>query len=154
MLPAEYKAGRLQAYKLICEMMTRHQDVFPNSDFLVHLYHVMHKGITSGDQVRGSRWHRMPVGHSYFYSPIDGAPVKLMGFTCFGPVSVPGNMACRRRFVMYFFLRDVTQGFWLFLGVHMFSAALLLFGIACDFAMTGLVEVHGIAILLRLRFSR
>uniref|UniRef100_A0AAQ4NRP2 Ral GTPase activating protein catalytic subunit alpha 2 n=1 Tax=Gasterosteus aculeatus aculeatus TaxID=481459 RepID=A0AAQ4NRP2_GASAC len=50
MLPAEYKAGRLQAYKLICEMMTRHQDVFPNSDFLVHLYHVMHKGITSGDQ--------------------------------------------------------------------------------------------------------
>ncbi|XP_070698012.1 ral GTPase-activating protein subunit alpha-2 isoform X2 [Pempheris klunzingeri] len=50
MLPAEYKAGKLQAYKLICEMMTRHQDVLPNSDFLVHLYHVMHKGITSNDQ--------------------------------------------------------------------------------------------------------
>uniref|UniRef100_A0A8D0AN38 Ral GTPase activating protein catalytic subunit alpha 2 n=1 Tax=Sander lucioperca TaxID=283035 RepID=A0A8D0AN38_SANLU len=50
MLPAEYKAGKLQAYKLICEMMTRHQDVFPNSDFLVHLYHIMHKGITSEDQ--------------------------------------------------------------------------------------------------------
>ncbi|KAI3367873.1 hypothetical protein L3Q82_026708 [Scortum barcoo] len=50
MLPAEYKAGKLQAYKLICEMMTRHQDVLPNSDFLVHLYHIMHKGITSGDQ--------------------------------------------------------------------------------------------------------
>ncbi|XP_070776798.1 ral GTPase-activating protein subunit alpha-2 [Enoplosus armatus] len=50
MLPAEYKAGKLQAYKLICEMMTRHQDVLPNSDFLVHLYHVMHKGLTSGDQ--------------------------------------------------------------------------------------------------------
>ncbi|TMS21207.1 Ral GTPase-activating protein subunit alpha-2, partial [Larimichthys crocea] len=50
MLPAEYKAGKLQAYKLICEMMTRHQDVLPNSDFLVHLYHVMHKGITSDDQ--------------------------------------------------------------------------------------------------------
>ncbi|TKS86392.1 Ral GTPase-activating protein subunit alpha-2 250 kDa substrate of [Collichthys lucidus] len=50
MLPTEYKAGKLQAYKLICEMMTRHQDVLPNSDFLVHLYHVMHKGITSDDQ--------------------------------------------------------------------------------------------------------
>uniref|UniRef100_A0A3Q1CAU6 Rap-GAP domain-containing protein n=1 Tax=Amphiprion ocellaris TaxID=80972 RepID=A0A3Q1CAU6_AMPOC len=50
MLPAEYKAGKLQAYKLICEMMTRHQDVLPNSDFLVHLYHIMHKGFTSDDQ--------------------------------------------------------------------------------------------------------
>ncbi|KAM4625333.1 ral GTPase-activating protein subunit alpha-2 [Polymixia lowei] len=50
MLPAEYKAGKLQAYKLICEMMTKHQDVLPNSDFLVHLYHVMHKGFTSDDQ--------------------------------------------------------------------------------------------------------
>uniref|UniRef100_A0A3Q2DXH9 Ral GTPase activating protein catalytic subunit alpha 2 n=1 Tax=Cyprinodon variegatus TaxID=28743 RepID=A0A3Q2DXH9_CYPVA len=50
MLPAEFKAGKLQAYKLICEMMTRHQDVLPNSDFLVHLYHVMHKGFTSDDQ--------------------------------------------------------------------------------------------------------
>ncbi|KAM9340852.1 ral GTPase-activating protein subunit alpha-2 [Symphorus nematophorus] len=50
MLPAEYKAGKLQAYKLICEMMTRHQDVLPNSDFLVHLYHIMHKGVTSDDQ--------------------------------------------------------------------------------------------------------
>ncbi|KAM7376513.1 hypothetical protein PAMP_006241 [Pampus punctatissimus] len=49
-LPAEYKAGKLQAYKLICEMMTRHQDVLPNSDFLVHLYHIMHKGFTSADQ--------------------------------------------------------------------------------------------------------
>jgi len=52
MLPPEYKAGKLQAYKLICEMMTRHQDVIPNSEFLVHLYHVMHKGITSNDQVQ------------------------------------------------------------------------------------------------------
>ncbi|XP_077403583.1 ral GTPase-activating protein subunit alpha-2 isoform X5 [Vanacampus margaritifer] len=50
MLPAEYKAGKLQAYKLICEMMTRHQDVLPNIDFLVHLYHIMHKGFTSNDQ--------------------------------------------------------------------------------------------------------
>ncbi|XP_016105027.1 ral GTPase-activating protein subunit alpha-2-like [Sinocyclocheilus grahami] len=50
MLPSEFKAGKLQAYKLICEMMTKHQDVLPNSDFLVHLYHVMHKGFTSEDQ--------------------------------------------------------------------------------------------------------
>ncbi|XP_061699184.1 ral GTPase-activating protein subunit alpha-2 isoform X3 [Syngnathoides biaculeatus] len=50
MLPAEYKAGKLQAYKMICEMMTRHQDVLPNIDFLVHLYHIMHKGFTSNDQ--------------------------------------------------------------------------------------------------------
>uniref|UniRef100_A0A8C1YT44 Ral GTPase activating protein, alpha subunit 2 (catalytic) n=1 Tax=Cyprinus carpio TaxID=7962 RepID=A0A8C1YT44_CYPCA len=50
MLPSEFKAGKLQAYKLMCEMMTKHQDVLPNSDFLVHLYHVMHKGFTSDDQ--------------------------------------------------------------------------------------------------------
>ncbi|XP_051942453.1 ral GTPase-activating protein subunit alpha-2 isoform X6 [Hippocampus zosterae] len=50
MLPADYKEGKLQAYKLICEMMTRHQDVLPNTDFLVHLYHIMHKGFTSNDQ--------------------------------------------------------------------------------------------------------
>lgn len=51
MLPVEYKAGKLQAYTLICEMMTRHQDLLPNSDFLVHLYYVLHKGFTSDDQV-------------------------------------------------------------------------------------------------------
>ncbi|KAL2099141.1 hypothetical protein ACEWY4_005621 [Coilia grayii] len=50
MLPPEFKEGKLQAYRLICEMMTKHQDVLPNRDFLVHLYHVMHKGFTSDDQ--------------------------------------------------------------------------------------------------------
>ncbi|XP_066526072.1 ral GTPase-activating protein subunit alpha-2 isoform X3 [Hoplias malabaricus] len=50
MLPTEFKVGKLQAYRLICEMMTKHQDVLPNSDFLVHLYHVMHKGFSSEDQ--------------------------------------------------------------------------------------------------------
>ncbi|KAF5909698.1 ral GTPase-activating protein subunit alpha-2 isoform X1, partial [Clarias magur] len=50
MLPAEFKSGKLQAYRLICEMMTKHQDVPPNSDFLVHLYNVMHRGFTSDDQ--------------------------------------------------------------------------------------------------------
>ncbi|MGH0137712.1 UNVERIFIED_CONTAM: hypothetical protein FKN15_036575 [Acipenser sinensis] len=49
-LPPEYKEGKLHAYRLICEMMTKHQDVLPNSDFLVHFYHVMHKGFISDDQ--------------------------------------------------------------------------------------------------------
>uniref|UniRef100_A0A8C3K012 Ral GTPase activating protein catalytic subunit alpha 2 n=1 Tax=Calidris pygmaea TaxID=425635 RepID=A0A8C3K012_9CHAR len=49
-LPNEYKEGKLQAYRLICAMMTRRQDVLPNSDFLVHFYFVMHLGLTSEDQ--------------------------------------------------------------------------------------------------------
>ncbi|XP_074752109.1 ral GTPase-activating protein subunit alpha-2 isoform X2 [Athene noctua] len=49
-LPKEYKEGKLQAYRLICAMMTRRQDVLPNSDFLVHFYFVMHLGLTSEDQ--------------------------------------------------------------------------------------------------------
>ncbi|XP_015209759.2 ral GTPase-activating protein subunit alpha-2 isoform X2 [Lepisosteus oculatus] len=49
-LPPQFKEGQLQAYRLICEMMTKHQDVLPNSDFLVHFYHVMHKAFTSEDQ--------------------------------------------------------------------------------------------------------
>ncbi|XP_062379234.1 LOW QUALITY PROTEIN: ral GTPase-activating protein subunit alpha-2 [Sardina pilchardus] len=50
MLPWEFKEGKLQAYRLICELMTKHQDVLPNREFLVHLYHVMHKGFNSNDQ--------------------------------------------------------------------------------------------------------
>ncbi|XP_060042035.1 ral GTPase-activating protein subunit alpha-2 isoform X2 [Erinaceus europaeus] len=49
-LPSEYKEGKLQAYRLICAMMTRRQDVMPNSDFLVHFYLVMHLGLASEDQ--------------------------------------------------------------------------------------------------------
>uniref|UniRef100_A0A673TQA4 Ral GTPase activating protein catalytic alpha subunit 2 n=1 Tax=Suricata suricatta TaxID=37032 RepID=A0A673TQA4_SURSU len=49
-LPNEYKEGKLQAYRLICAMMTRRQDVLPNRDFLVHFYLVMHLGLTSEDQ--------------------------------------------------------------------------------------------------------
>lgn len=88
-LPAEYKAGKLQAYKLICEMMTRHQDVLPNSDFLVHLYHVLHKGITSDDQVRpaGGACSKT-AGCSVFPQP-DGAAVKLTSGTGIGPVEKP-----------------------------------------------------------------
>uniref|UniRef100_A0ACB8EC20 Ral GTPase-activating protein subunit alpha-2 n=1 Tax=Sphaerodactylus townsendi TaxID=933632 RepID=A0ACB8EC20_9SAUR len=49
-LPDEYKEGKLHAYKLICAMMSRRQDVVPNPDFLVHFYLVMHIGLTSKDQ--------------------------------------------------------------------------------------------------------
>ncbi|KAM6144405.1 ral GTPase-activating protein subunit alpha-2 isoform 2-T2 [Erethizon dorsatum] len=49
-LPNEYKEGKLQAYRLICAMMTRRQDALPNSDFLVHFYLAMHLGLTSEDQ--------------------------------------------------------------------------------------------------------
>nr|XP_033792148.1 ral GTPase-activating protein subunit alpha-2 isoform X2 [Geotrypetes seraphini] len=49
-LSSEYKEGKLQAYRLICGMMSRRQDVLPNSDFLVHFYVVMHNGLNNNDQ--------------------------------------------------------------------------------------------------------
>ncbi|XP_063774245.1 ral GTPase-activating protein subunit alpha-2 isoform X2 [Pseudophryne corroboree] len=49
-LPNEYKEGKLQAYKLICGMMTRRQDVLPNSDVLVQFYLVLHNGLIHEDQ--------------------------------------------------------------------------------------------------------
>ncbi|XP_051781502.1 ral GTPase-activating protein subunit alpha-2 isoform X2 [Erpetoichthys calabaricus] len=49
-LPSEFKEGKLQAYRLICEMMTKRQDVLPNYDFLVHFYYVMHMAFMSNDQ--------------------------------------------------------------------------------------------------------
>ncbi|KAG8444002.1 hypothetical protein GDO86_009258 [Hymenochirus boettgeri] len=49
-LPNEYKEGKLQAYKLICGMMTRRQDLLPNSDVLVHFYFIMHTGLNHEDQ--------------------------------------------------------------------------------------------------------
>ncbi|XP_075781905.1 ral GTPase-activating protein subunit alpha-2 isoform X2 [Pelodiscus sinensis] len=58
-LPNEYKEGKLQAYRLICAMMTRRQDVLPNSDFLVHFYLVMHIGLTSEDQAPRSEAHTL-----------------------------------------------------------------------------------------------
>lgn len=86
MLPAEYKAGKLQAYKLICEMMTRHQDVLPNTDFLVHLYHIMHKGITSEDQVRPVGGNFRKAGLWSVFTPLDGAPDMLLWCTCISSV--------------------------------------------------------------------
>nr|XP_030124502.3 ral GTPase-activating protein subunit alpha-2 isoform X3 [Taeniopygia guttata] len=50
MLPSEYKEGKLQAFRLLCAMMSRRQDLQPNSDFLVHFYFVMRLGLTSQDQ--------------------------------------------------------------------------------------------------------
>ncbi|XP_058690884.1 ral GTPase-activating protein subunit alpha-2 isoform X2 [Poecile atricapillus] len=49
-LPSEYKEGKLQAFRLLCAMMSRRQDLLPNSDFLVHFYLVLRLGLTSEDQ--------------------------------------------------------------------------------------------------------
>ncbi|XP_014110135.1 PREDICTED: ral GTPase-activating protein subunit alpha-2 [Pseudopodoces humilis] len=49
-LPGEYKEGKLQAFRLLCAMMSRRQDLLPNSDFLVHFYLVLRLGLTSEDQ--------------------------------------------------------------------------------------------------------
>ncbi|NWT60573.1 RGPA2 protein, partial [Erythrocercus mccallii] len=49
-LPSEYKEGKLQAFRLLCTMMSRRQDLLPNSDFLVHFYFVLRLGLTSEDQ--------------------------------------------------------------------------------------------------------
>lgn len=109
MLPAEYKAGKLQAYRLICEMMTRHQDVLPNSDFLVHLYHIMHKGITSDDQVQ-------PAGGTYSktasYSNFPRQVAQQLNSCNVHVLALFKNwkvMVCRCQFAVYFFLFDVTQ---------------------------------------------
>ncbi|XP_023684558.2 ral GTPase-activating protein subunit alpha-1 isoform X5 [Paramormyrops kingsleyae] len=50
MLTDRYKQGKLHAYKLICKIMKRRQDVSPNSDFLTHFYNIMHGGLLHLDQ--------------------------------------------------------------------------------------------------------
>ncbi|KAJ8411762.1 hypothetical protein AAFF_G00154000 [Aldrovandia affinis] len=50
MLTERYKQGKLHAYKLICKIMKRRQDVSPNSDFLTHFYNIMHCGLLHLDQ--------------------------------------------------------------------------------------------------------
>ncbi|XP_051501989.1 ral GTPase-activating protein subunit alpha-1-like isoform X4 [Myxocyprinus asiaticus] len=50
MLGERYKQGKLHAYKLICKIMKRRQDVSPNSDFLTHFYNIMHSGLLHQDQ--------------------------------------------------------------------------------------------------------
>uniref|UniRef100_UPI00358E6671 ral GTPase-activating protein subunit alpha-1-like isoform X2 n=1 Tax=Myxine glutinosa TaxID=7769 RepID=UPI00358E6671 len=49
-LPDNWKQGKLHAYKLICLIMTRRQDMLPNIDFLVHFYNIMHYSLLSSDQ--------------------------------------------------------------------------------------------------------
>ncbi|NWY72032.1 RGPA2 protein, partial [Erithacus rubecula] len=49
-LPSQYKEGKLQAFRLLCAMMSRRQDLLPNSDFLLHFYSVLRLGLTSQDQ--------------------------------------------------------------------------------------------------------
>ncbi|XP_036006702.1 ral GTPase-activating protein subunit alpha-1 isoform X4 [Fundulus heteroclitus] len=50
MLTERYKQGKLHAYKLICRIMKRRQDVSPNADFLTHFYNIMHQGLLHQDQ--------------------------------------------------------------------------------------------------------
>uniref|UniRef100_A0A7N8X8I3 Ral GTPase activating protein catalytic subunit alpha 1 n=1 Tax=Mastacembelus armatus TaxID=205130 RepID=A0A7N8X8I3_9TELE len=50
MLTDRYKQGKLHAYKLICRIMKRRQDVSPNTDFLTHFYNIMHQGLLHQDQ--------------------------------------------------------------------------------------------------------
>ncbi|XP_037096832.1 ral GTPase-activating protein subunit alpha-1 isoform X2 [Syngnathus acus] len=50
MLAERYKQGKLHAYKLICRIMKRRQDVSPNTDFLTHFYNIMHQGLLHQDQ--------------------------------------------------------------------------------------------------------
>ncbi|XP_029316257.1 ral GTPase-activating protein subunit alpha-1 isoform X2 [Cottoperca gobio] len=50
MLTERYKQGKLHAYKLICRIMKRRQDVSPNLDFLTHFYNIMHQGLLHQDQ--------------------------------------------------------------------------------------------------------
>uniref|UniRef100_A0A1A8F3P5 Ral GTPase activating protein, alpha subunit 1 (Catalytic) n=1 Tax=Nothobranchius korthausae TaxID=1143690 RepID=A0A1A8F3P5_9TELE len=50
MLTERFKQGKLHAYKLICRIMKRRQDVSPNTDFLTHFYNIMHQGLLHQDQ--------------------------------------------------------------------------------------------------------
>ncbi|XP_031601986.1 ral GTPase-activating protein subunit alpha-1 isoform X4 [Oreochromis aureus] len=50
MLTERYKQGKLHAYKLICRIMKRRQDVSPNTDYLTHFYNIMHQGLLHQDQ--------------------------------------------------------------------------------------------------------
>uniref|UniRef100_A0A673C259 Ral GTPase activating protein, alpha subunit 1 (catalytic) n=1 Tax=Sphaeramia orbicularis TaxID=375764 RepID=A0A673C259_9TELE len=50
MLTERYKQGKLHAYKLICRIMKRRQDVSPNTDFVTHFYNIMHQGLLHQDQ--------------------------------------------------------------------------------------------------------
>nr|DBA14266.1 TPA: hypothetical protein GDO54_005260 [Pyxicephalus adspersus] len=79
MLPEKYKQGKLHAYKLICKIMKRRQDVSPNRDFLTHFYNIMHCGLLHTDQdiVNTIIKHCSP---QFFSLGLPGATLLIMDF--------------------------------------------------------------------------
>ncbi|KAG8449519.1 hypothetical protein GDO86_016240 [Hymenochirus boettgeri] len=79
MLPEKYKQGKLHAYKLICRIMKRRQDVSPNRDFLTHFYNIMHCGLLHTDQdiVNTIIKHCSP---QFFSLGLPGATLLIMDF--------------------------------------------------------------------------
>nr|XP_033808417.1 ral GTPase-activating protein subunit alpha-1 isoform X7 [Geotrypetes seraphini] len=79
MLPDKYKQGKLHAYKLICKIMKRRQDVSPNRDFLTHFYNIMHCGLLHVDQdiVNTIIKHCSP---QFFSLGLPGATLLIMDF--------------------------------------------------------------------------
>uniref|UniRef100_A0A6I8SQP1 Ral GTPase-activating protein, alpha subunit 1 (catalytic) n=1 Tax=Xenopus tropicalis TaxID=8364 RepID=A0A6I8SQP1_XENTR len=79
MLPEKYKQGKLHAYKLICKIMKRRQDVSPNRDFLTHFYNIMHCGLLHNDQdiVNTIIKHCSP---QFFALGLPGATLLIMDF--------------------------------------------------------------------------
>ncbi|XP_063803934.1 ral GTPase-activating protein subunit alpha-1 isoform X5 [Pseudophryne corroboree] len=78
-LPDKYKQGKLHAYKLICKIMKRRQDVSPNRDFLTHFYNIMHCGLLHTDQdiVNTIIKHCSP---QFFSLGLPGATLLIMDF--------------------------------------------------------------------------
>ncbi|MEE6509788.1 hypothetical protein FKM82_027896 [Ascaphus truei] len=79
MLPDKYKLGKLLAYKLICKIMKRRQDVSPNRDFLTHFFNIMHCGLLHTDQdiVNTIIKHCSP---QFFSLGLPGATLLIMDF--------------------------------------------------------------------------
>ncbi|XP_016333939.1 ral GTPase-activating protein subunit alpha-1-like [Sinocyclocheilus anshuiensis] len=79
MLGERYKQGKLHAYKLICKIMKRRQDVSPNSDFLTHFYYIMHCGLLHQDQdiVNTIIKHCSP---RFFSIGLPGATMLILNF--------------------------------------------------------------------------
>uniref|UniRef100_A0A8C5QVX0 Ral GTPase activating protein catalytic subunit alpha 1 n=1 Tax=Leptobrachium leishanense TaxID=445787 RepID=A0A8C5QVX0_9ANUR len=83
MLPDKYKQGKLHAYRLICKIMKRRQDVSPNQDFLTHFYNIMHCGLLHTDQdiVNTIIKHCSP---QFFSLSLPGAMLLIMDFIVAG----------------------------------------------------------------------
>ncbi|XP_068608138.1 ral GTPase-activating protein subunit alpha-1 [Brachionichthys hirsutus] len=79
MLTERYKQGKLHAYKLICRIMKRRQDVSPNADFLKHFYNIMHQGLLHQDQdiVNTIIKHCSPT---FFSIGLPGATMLILDF--------------------------------------------------------------------------